>query len=78
MTPHEVQRRSGEAINPLVTAAQVAAYLDISLPQCYQLCRDGILPHVRIGRRIRFAPEVVLAWVERGGAAYPGGWRKEA
>lgn len=32
---------------------------------------------VRVGRRIYVHPEKVAAFVEAGGAALPGGWRRE-
>ena len=64
-------------VSPLVSVGPVAQYLGVTRAVCYELCRSGILPHVRVGRRIRFSPEAILDWVADGGSGYPGGWRKE-
>jgi len=32
---------------------------------------------VRIGRRVFFNEERFVAWLEAGGAALPGGWRRQ-
>ncbi|MBA2671626.1 MAG: helix-turn-helix domain-containing protein [Gemmatimonadetes bacterium] len=44
----------------------------------YRMCREGILPHVRLGRKVKFAPEQIEDYLRAGGQALPGGWRKEA
>ena len=62
---------------PLVTAEWVAAYLNLSQARVYDACREGLLPHVRIGRSIRFSPDDLAAWRRGSGSSYPGGWRKE-
>ena len=61
----------------LVTACSVAAYLGVSTVRVYELCRQGLLPHVRLGRHLRFSPDAVIAWAESGGSTYRGGWRRE-
>lgn len=35
----------------------------------YELCRKGIIPHVRIGRRVKFDPQAIEDWIRQGGAA---------
>ena len=72
-----MDERTQAEVAPLVGVGPVAAYLDVSPAQVYQACRDGLLPHVRLGRRIRFSPESIMEWVANGGAAHPGGWKKE-
>jgi excisionase family DNA binding protein len=62
----------------LANAIQVAWYLQTSRARVYELCRSGMLPHTKVGRQLRFSPARIIAWVENGGAALPGGWRKEA
>ena len=61
----------------LVTADWVAGYLDVTKARVYELCREGHLQHVKLGRRYRFSPRKVIAWAEAGGYALPGGWRRE-
>lgn len=35
----------------------------------YELCRKGLIPHVRIGRRVKFDPQAIEEWISKGGAA---------
>ena len=66
------------AQSPLITAAELAAYLRMSRRQVYQLVRDGILPFARIGRAVRFDLRVIDEFVRQGGASFDHGWRKVA
>jgi hypothetical protein len=55
--------------------------IGVSLNRFYDLVRLGIIPPgvvVRLGRHIRVNPEKLEAFIENGGQALPGGWRKEA
>lgn len=61
----------------LLTAQEVARLLGMSESQVYALGRSGILPVIRIGRSIRIADDQLQDWIERGGQAWPGGWRKQ-
>lgn len=59
----------------LLTAAEVAELLSVSERWIREHTRGGLLPHVRLGRYVRYRREAVLAWIEEqesGGAA----WRK--
>jgi len=62
---------------PLLKAQEVAEILSTSVAGVYQLARDELLPHVRLGRRIRVDPEVLAEWIRNGGQALPGGWRQK-
>jgi excisionase family DNA binding protein len=42
---------------PLLTAAEVARILNISIRQVRRLIKDGKLPIVRVGRAVRIRPE---------------------
>lgn len=54
-----------------------AAILSISRSKCYQLVRDGVLPHLRVDRSIRIPAAALDQWIadqtirgpESGGAA---------
>lgn len=34
----------------------------------WELCRKHLIPHVRLGRRIKFDPAALERWIEQGGA----------
>jgi excisionase family DNA binding protein len=38
----------------------------------YQLVRSGALPHVRLGRSVKFDRHVVEEWIRRGGTHAQG------
>lgn len=49
--------------------------------RAYQLARENFFPvgvFVRIGRRLFVNEEKYQKFVEAGGSALPGGWRREA
>jgi hypothetical protein len=49
--------------------------------RAYELARDGVLPAgvvIRIGRQVRFNLAALDRWLADGGAALPGGWRRQA
>lgn len=55
----------------LITANEVARQTGIPEWRVYERVRAGDLPHVRIGRAVRFDPAAVRAWIENGGTS-PG------
>lgn len=65
----------------LRTAEQIAELLNVPAKWPLEQARAGQMPHVRLGRYVRFDEEDVLAWVEGlksgGGPAFrkhrPGG-----
>jgi excisionase family DNA binding protein len=59
----------------LRTAVEIAEILSVPERWVREHTRSGLLPHVRLGRYVRYREESVQAWLveqERGGAA----WRK--
>jgi len=44
----------------------------------YQMARAGLLPTVRIGRRLFVDMDQWALYKAAGGRALPGGWRREA
>lgn len=48
----------------LLTAAEVAALLRVTKAWVYAETRRGALPHVRLGRYVRYRRAAVSAWVE--------------
>lgn len=64
-------------MSKLQTAEWLEQNVGIPRERAYELARQGILPHVRLGRQVRFVPAQVEAWIADGGQALPGGWRQE-
>jgi excisionase family DNA binding protein len=52
----------------LIDAAEVATALGLSKWRVYELAREGVIPHVRIGRSMRFDEAKVREWIEAGGS----------
>ncbi|MQA92691.1 MAG: helix-turn-helix domain-containing protein [Gemmatimonas sp.] len=42
---------------------------DKKLQRVYRMARNGVLPSVRLGRKVRFDPEVIERWIAQGGTA---------
>lgn len=57
----------------MLRVADVAARLDLPEKRVYILAREGIIPHVRLGRSIRFNEAELEEWIAAGGAGYPEG-----
>lgn len=47
----------------LLTADEVAEQLRVSKAHIYDQARAGHLPHVRVGRYVRFVQEDIDAWI---------------
>ena len=60
----------------MLTVDEVAERLRVTRGAVYALVRAGLLPAVRVGRRIRIAERVLANFIEAGGRSWPGGWRK--
>ena len=54
-------------LRPLRDAAWAAAVLNTSRGRVYELVRQDILPHVRLGRQVRFDERAILSFIESGG-----------
>ena len=52
-------------------AHELAQRLGIHRTRLYALVRTGRIPHLRIGRAIRFDPASIRAWEQSGGWASP-------
>ena len=62
----------------LSTAAQVAEVLGVKEHRVYDLVRQDLIPHVKMGRQVRFNATTIERWLAEGGTSLSGGWRKEA
>lgn len=64
----------------LLTARQVCKEFfggNVSPQRLYAAAREGLIPSVRLGRRIFFDEEALRAWAAKGGQSFPGGWKRE-
>ena len=60
-------------------AGDVSRLLDVKPTRVYELANMGILPGVvRLGRQLRFDLVKIENFIEQGGQALPGGWRRES
>jgi excisionase family DNA binding protein len=59
----------------LLDAKEVAELLSVPATWVREQTRTGDLPHLRLGRYVRFDQEAVLAWLETQRA---GQWRKHS
>ena len=53
-----------------LTVRSLANLLEISEQTAYKLLREGIIPgRVKVGKSVRFNKEVVMNWLQSGGAS---------
>jgi excisionase family DNA binding protein len=69
MSPERAASKSGRELPSisrarLLTAAEVAETLRISLRSVRRLIKDGKLPIVRVGRLVRIRPEALAALID--------------
>lgn len=62
----------------LLTVPQAARTLGVSRARLYELIRQRIIPSVALGRQRRISPVSLQAFIDNGGQALPGGWRRRA
>lgn len=62
----------------LINAKTVAERLGVSDKAIYALARARLIPSVRVGRSVRFEPEVIEQFVRAGGRSYEGYERRES
>ena len=54
----------------MLRVAEVAKRLDLPEKRLYILAREGIIPHVRLGRSIRFNEAEIEDWITAGGKGF--------
>lgn len=65
-------------VRRIVGVKPVAELLDVKPARVYDLAQQNLIPHIKLGRQVRFDLDKVEEWLEAGGQALPGGWRQEA
>ena len=54
-------------IKPSKGAKWAAEFYDCSTYRVYQMCREGLIPHFRLGRRVLFDPDKTQQFRDNGG-----------
>lgn len=53
----------------LLTAPEAAKRLRVSTWRLYELCRENVIPHVRLGRSVRVDPGALENFIANGGSS---------
>jgi excisionase family DNA binding protein len=61
----EDQRGAGGLSEPLLNADEAAQLLHIPRSTLYELVRSRNLPHIKVGRALRFTRQDLAWWVQR-------------
>ena len=80
MVPAPHRHRATPGRRPLGTVKDGAELLGMRGDSFRKLDRDGVLPPgvvVRVGRRLRVDLDALERFIDDGGRALPGGWRRE-
>jgi excisionase family DNA binding protein len=51
----------------LLTAQQVAVFLQVPKARVYELAREGLIPTVHLGRQLRVSASALDDWIADGG-----------
>lgn len=54
-------------LEELLTAEELAAILKKSVEAIQKDCQRGLIPHLRLGRLLRFRPSAIEAWLAEKG-----------
>jgi excisionase family DNA binding protein len=63
-------------VEPLLTAADVARILRLSVRSIRRLIAEDELPVIRVGRSVRVRPEDLRSFLDASGQERPGGAQK--
>ena len=62
----ESNTSASEVLPPVLTVAETARLLRLGRSKTYEALRQGVIPHVRVGKLIRVPRDPLLAWLSRG------------
>ena len=54
-------------VEQLLIAEEVATILRVQKWRVYEMVRMNIIPHIKMGRQIRFSESALRDWISRGG-----------
>lgn len=63
MTQRVESREMGSLTEPLLTAVEAAELLRVPRSTLYELVRSRHLPHIRVGRGLRFTRADLASWI---------------
>ena len=66
------QSEDGTVMESLLTVRDAAVVLRLPRGRVYELCRSGVIPHVRLCRQIRIDPVRLRSFLDGGGRSFPG------
>lgn len=75
ITAHDIQSVTRK--HRITGVQPVAELLGVKPHRVYDLAQQDLIPHIKLGRQVRFDLDKVEAWLEAGGQALPGGWKRE-
>jgi excisionase family DNA binding protein len=55
----------------VLTAEEAAQLLRVSPSHLYEMCRQGVIPHRRLGRRIIISRQALMEWLAQGEERIP-------
>lgn len=61
----------------LLRVCETAIILGEKESRIYDLIRQGILPACHLGRQVRIDSKALEGFIENGGKALPGGWKRD-
>ena len=53
----------------LLSVQEMADYLGVKTSTIYQYTHQGFIPHIKLGKNIRFRESVILKWLEKRSVA---------
>lgn len=62
-----------DGLEKLLSVDDVSEILGLSRGQVYRYCRQGIIPHIKLSRQVRFSPKRIREFLESGGTINAGG-----
>lgn len=65
MSPTTDGEAGGTLLDPLLRPEEVARILGVRRSSVYEYARTGRLPHVRVGRHVRFLREDIEEWIRQ-------------
>lgn len=60
-------------IREVLSVREAADYLGVGVWTVYEYCRQGVIPHRKVGRRILIARRALEGWLAAGGERSAGG-----
>jgi excisionase family DNA binding protein len=54
-----------KTLNHYLDVIGVSEFLGLAQETIYRLCREGILPHLKVGKSLRFDPRQLALWIQK-------------